>query len=302
MPYDAWGRPDPTKRLWTGVLLAVLACVAALVLSAFTLMRQQGILDQERAARRAAVTNLRHDLNALQGTNAKLKGRLQTAETKLTRRDVGIAPLAARALRSVFTVRTDYGLGSGFFAWRKDESSYVLTAYHVVDKQKLGGVTLSRKGGSWAGEIEAIDPKDDLALIRLDGQPRGAAPLWQQPNTTLPPTGDELLLIGSPFGLEGTVTTGVVSRVTKSIIQTDAAANPGNSGRACYRQERPDRGRTRRRSAQRAEHQLRRPDRPRLREAPPLLLAAARGRPAHAASVTPRCRRRRPTRCTSSRR
>ena len=42
--------------------------------------------------------------------------------------------------------------------------------------------------------------------------------------------GDQLLLVGSPFGLEGTVTTGVVSRVSRREIQTDAAANPGNSG------------------------------------------------------------------------
>lgn len=46
----------------------------------------------------------------------------------------------------------------------------------------------------------------------------------------MPKPGDELLLIGSPYGLDGTVTTGVVSRVSKRAIQTDAAANPGNSG------------------------------------------------------------------------
>jgi S1-C subfamily serine protease len=45
-----------------------------------------------------------------------------------------------------------------------------------------------------------------------------------------PAAGDQLILIGSPFGLSGTVTTGIVSRVTKRLIQTDAAANPGNSG------------------------------------------------------------------------
>jgi serine protease Do len=64
----------------------------------------------------------------------------------------------------------------------------------------------------------------------VDGKPAGAAPLWQQPDTAPPRTGDELLLLGSPYGLQGTVTTGIVSRVTKKYIQTDAAANPGNSG------------------------------------------------------------------------
>ena len=54
--------------------------------------------------------------------------------------------------------------------------------------------------------------------------------MWQAPRRTLPQTGDELLLVGSPYGLYGTVTTGVVSRVSWKVIQTDAAANPGNSG------------------------------------------------------------------------
>ena len=58
-----------------------------------------------------------------------------------------------------------------------------------------------------------------------------APPLWQKPNNGLSPLpGDTLLLVGSPYGLEGTVTTGIVSRVTYDAIQTDAAANPGNSG------------------------------------------------------------------------
>ncbi len=58
-----------------------------------------------------------------------------------------------------------------------------------------------------------------------------APPLWQQPQLSVSPVvGDQLLLLGSPYGLEGTVTTGVVSRVSYDAIQTDAAANPGNSG------------------------------------------------------------------------
>jgi S1-C subfamily serine protease len=55
--------------------------------------------------------------------------------------------------------------------------------------------------------------------------------LWQDPNVQPTPiVGETLLLVGSPYGLEGTVTTGVVSRITYNEIQTDAAANPGNSG------------------------------------------------------------------------
>ena len=90
---------------------------------------------------------------------------------------------------------------------------------------------MKRKGGSWAGEVMVRDSENDLALVRVSGSPAGAAPLWQDVHAGSPPRpGDQLLLIGSPYGLEGTVTTGIVSRVTKKVIQTDAAANPGNSG------------------------------------------------------------------------
>ena len=78
--------------------------------------------------------------------------------------------------------------------------------------------------------MTAVDPKHDLAVIRISAKPAGARPLWQTPRTRLPRAGDQLLLLGSPYGLYGTVTTGIVSRVTARAIQTDAAANPGNSG------------------------------------------------------------------------
>jgi serine protease Do len=133
-------------------------------------------------------------------------------------------------LRSVFTVETENGLGSGFVAWTDGDASYLVTANHVVEGQLGTGVTISRKGGSWSGEITAVDPKHDLALIRIDAKPAGAVPLWQSPGVRVPRTGDQLLLVGSPYGLYGTVTTGIVSRVTRRVIQTDAAANPGNSG------------------------------------------------------------------------
>jgi S1-C subfamily serine protease len=99
-----------------------------------------------------------------------------------------------------------------------------------VEGQVSGAVTVSRKGGSWSGEIDAVDPKHDLAVIRISAEPAGARPLWQSARTRPPRAGDQLLLLGSPYGLYGTVTTGIVSRVTSRVIQTDAAANPGNSG------------------------------------------------------------------------
>jgi S1-C subfamily serine protease len=229
---ETWDDSSPRRRPLAFVVGALVAvCLAGTALSTFTLVRQRGAIARERAAWTAEASKLRHDIDALSGSGQKLAGRLNSAERTLKRRETGIAPIAARALRSVFTVETEVGFGSGFVAWQEGSASFLVTAHHVVDGNISSGVTISRKGGSWAGVIEAVDPANDLALIRINGKPAGAKPLWQFVDSrATPKPGDELILVGSPFGLQGTVTTGVVSRVTTKAVQTDAAANPGNSG------------------------------------------------------------------------
>ena len=229
MTYDETWDDNPARRLPLAPFAIVLA-LAAVAASIYALYRQSSVLGSERSARRAEIGRLQKQVTLLQSRDAALAGRLGSAEQTLKRRDTGIAPLASRVLKSVFTVETDRGLGSGFIAWRDANGSYLLTANHVVEGQVSGAVTVSRKGGSWSGEIDAVDPKHDLAVIRISAKPAGAAPLWQSARTQPPRAGDQLLLLGSPYGLYGTVTTGIVSRVTKKLIQTDAAANPGNSG------------------------------------------------------------------------
>ncbi len=227
MAYESWDERSvsPGVKLAMAGVFAVGA--AALAFSWYTYRHQQSLVQAERDARVAQVATLRGQLNALRGRNASLTGSVQALQTKQN----DLAPLAKRALASVFTVYSDRELGSGFVGWNDDNSSYVITARHVVATNLGGFVTLSRAGGgSWQGDIMAEDVKNDLAVIRLDGHPAGAAPLWQKPLRKPPAAGDALLLVGSPYGLKGTVTTGIVSRVTPKRIQTDAAANPGNSG------------------------------------------------------------------------
>ena len=231
MAYDSWDdrSSSPGVKLAVGAVLCLGA--AALGLAAYTYHRQRILVSEERDARVAEVAGLRTQIDSLRGRDKTLTGRLSSAESELKTKQQGIGTLATRVLRSVFTVHTDTGLASGFVGWAAGGSSYVVTANHVVAHNLGGFVTLSRPGGgSWQGEIAGVDGKNDLAVIRVDGYPAGAAPLWQKPGAAPPKTGDELLLVGSPYGLEGTVTTGVVSRVTPKRIQTDAAANPGNSG------------------------------------------------------------------------
>lgn len=226
MSYDEYERRGRTLSL--PAVVAGLAVLAALGVSLFAVatVREQSL----------KVELLETDVRELEGrmerfrlADEQLGARLNDSETKLRQKDQGIAPLAARVLKSVFTVNTDDGLGAGFAGWRNDGALYVVTAAHVVSEVGQQ-VLLERNTGSWRAEVVARDRSKDLAVLRVDGNPVGAKPLWQKPNANKPRVGDELLLIGSPFGLGGTVTSGVVSRVRPKEIQTDAAANPGNSG------------------------------------------------------------------------
>ena len=232
MTYDETWEPGGARRWPALAAIAALAlAMLATIVAAAAYVQRDSMLRDERAARRADVARLQKTIGAVATRNERLITRLASAEQTLKRRETGVAPLAARVLKSVFTVETDYGLGTGFVAWQDGGASYLITAHHVVDSVLSGGVTITRKKASWQGEIVSLDKKNDLALIRINGHPANAKPLWQNPHATKrPDPGDQLLLVGSPFGLYGTVTTGIISRVGRKLIQTDAAANPGNSG------------------------------------------------------------------------
>jgi S1-C subfamily serine protease len=225
------GYDDYETRRRLPSLPAIVAGVAVLAavgvsLFAYATAQTQGL----------KVDLLETDVRELEGrledfrlTDQQLEGRVKGAEGKLRKKDAGQAPLAAKILKSVFTVETRDGLGAGFAGWVEDGTLYVVTAAHVVSE--VGEqVMLDRNNGSWGAQVVGRDVKRDLAVLRVSGRPVGAAPLWQKPLRNRPRPGDELLLVGSPFGLGGTVTSGVVSAVRPQAIQTDAAANPGNSG------------------------------------------------------------------------
>jgi S1-C subfamily serine protease len=221
----------PTRRLSAATIVVVLMVAAAAAVAALAYRHAQ-IHDADVRALDARVDALERQVTALAASSRRIDAHVHATDRTLERKDAGVAPLAARILRSVFRVQTSSGwFGTGWAAWATDGQTYLITANHVVEHQSGGNVTLERGTGSWAGEVVKSDPNNDLALIRIDGHPRGAAPLWQSSAARATPRpGDLLLLAGSPYGLDGTVTTGIVSRVTHRTIQTDAAANPGNSG------------------------------------------------------------------------
>jgi S1-C subfamily serine protease len=126
------------------------------------------------------------------------------------------------------------GQGSGFIL---DKQGHILTNYHVIaDAQKIEVTTYDKHRSK--ARVIGRDPSHDLALLQIDAAPNLIpAVLADSKNLVV---GQKVYAIGNPFGLQGTMTTGIISAIRsihspqgnpiENAIQTDAAINPGNSG------------------------------------------------------------------------
>ncbi|TLW89658.1 PDZ domain-containing protein [Saccharomonospora piscinae] len=180
-----------------------------------------------------------------------LTGELNIAEADAAKeRPAGsVADIAQQVAPSVVSIEVEAGqaggVGSGVVI---DPEGYVLTNHHVVsrasrdDNAKVTVVFID--GTRTSGEVVGTDPKTDLAVLKVNVE--NPVVIEVGDSAELAP-GDRVMAIGSPFGLENTVTEGIVSAlnrpvtapgengdppVTYDAIQTDAAINPGNSGGA----------------------------------------------------------------------
>jgi putative serine protease PepD len=126
--------------------------------------------------------------------------------------------------------------GTGFVY---DTNGDILTNQHVVDGASSVSVKFS-DGSTYKGTVVGTDPSTDVAVVHVDAPASKLAPLTLADSSNVQ-VGDGVVAIGNPFGLEGTVTSGIVSAVGREItapdstpiegaIQTDAAINHGNSG------------------------------------------------------------------------
>ena len=120
-----------------------------------------------------------------------------------------------------------------------DERGFVLTNYHVIEGAARVYVSLA-DGERLQGDVVGTDPENDLAVVRFDPQGRQLETIPMGDSDALR-VGQTVLAIGNPFGLDRTLTTGIVSGlgrplrarnnlVIRDMIQTDASINPGNSG------------------------------------------------------------------------
>ena len=141
-----------------------------------------------------------------------------------------------RQMFSLNVLEIPQGAGSGFI-W--DDSGLIVTNYHVVARANKLTVTLSDQQ-EFEAQVVGLAPERDLAVLRLTDPPEGLVELPLGDSSELS-VGRKVLAIGNPFGLDTTLTVGVVSalgreiqspsgRKIRGVIQTDAAINPGNSG------------------------------------------------------------------------
>ena len=143
---------------------------------------------------------------------------------------------AARGLFSRDVEAIPSGTGTGF-VW--DDQGHVVTNFHVVQSGDAAQVTLSDQS-SWKARLVGAFPDRDLAVLRIDPPRERIRPILIGSSSDLQ-VGQRVYAIGNPFGLDQTLTTGIVSaldreiqsvtqRSIRGVIQTDAAINPGNSG------------------------------------------------------------------------
>jgi S1-C subfamily serine protease len=130
-------------------------------------------------------------------------------------------------------------LGSGFVY---DSQGHIVTNYHVIDGATKADVTFT-DGNTYSAKVIGKDPNSDLAVLQITGDfsQENVVPLPLADFSTVRP-GEQVIAIGNPFGLSGTITTGIISATGRllpnpdtgfsipNMIQTDAAINPGNSG------------------------------------------------------------------------
>ena len=170
---------------------------------------------------------------------------LATSHSNIDRAPNSIAGIAARVSPSVVSINSlsnqGEDTGSGFFL---ESNGTILTNNHVVEGAVLsqGKITVNLTNGkSYPATVVGRDAAYDLAVLKIEVTDAPALPLGDSDKVQV---GDNVIAIGSPLGLAGTVTTGIISAKNRAVtsgngtgessfinaLQTDAAINPGNSG------------------------------------------------------------------------
>jgi S1-C subfamily serine protease len=223
-------RPQP-RSLTTLLPLLLVLVSALLVVQVWNLWKRGGLptrtLQPDATARPIAPAG---DLAEDEKATIALFKQSSKSVVHITTSEVG---------RDYFTLsETELELGSGSgFLW--DENGNVVTNFHVIENADRFKVTLADQS-SWDGVEIGRAPDRDVAVLRINAPKGRLQPLLIGTSKNLE-VGQKVFAIGNPFGLDHTLTTGIISglgrqiksrtgRVIDGVIQTDAAINPGNSG------------------------------------------------------------------------
>ena len=154
----------------------------------------------------------------VRSTTTNIGANLVETNNKVERAPDSIAALAARVIPAVVSISvkgsSGSGTGSGFFL---DSNGYILTNNHVVEAAATRGtITVELSNGrKYGAKLIGRDNSYDLAVLKIDVT---SAPTLQLGNSDLAQVGDSVIAIGSPLGLSGTVTSGIISSKNRNII------------------------------------------------------------------------------------
>ncbi|MDA4127229.1 MAG: trypsin-like peptidase domain-containing protein [Thaumarchaeota archaeon] len=244
---------EPKKSSSRGILLA-LAVVILLTVAAVAYYNSTRTTGPGASAE---ISSLQLRLNNLQQLNSALQSQLASKSSNTTLPNMGPESLYANASRSVVTVQGDvvttqntfFGQtksvavvqGSGFVASFQN-SYYIVTNNHVVGGASNITATFS-DGNAYTASVKGSDQHSDLAVLSVNAPTSEFFPLPIVSSSQAVHVGESVYAIGSPFGLSGSMTFGIVSQVGRTItestnttrsianvIQFSAPINPGNSG------------------------------------------------------------------------
>ena len=236
------GRPAMAREPRRGPGAVLTAIIAALVSALITIPLTLGLVDSELARSAPATEDAAVDPaeeQAEEQAEAAEAGAITEPLAEVREQGMsGVAAVASAVSPSVAFVQVGQGSGSAVVF----RDGYLLTNAHVVGTAGTVEVTLP-DSTTVTADVVGTDPTSDIAVIEVADAVL-PAPVYAE---ELPAVGETAVAIGSPFGLEGSVTSGVVSALNRTIpagsaqggqnilidlIQTDAPINPGNSGGA----------------------------------------------------------------------
>ncbi|MFC0531074.1 S1C family serine protease [Phytohabitans kaempferiae] len=230
--YPAYGPPSqPPRRKpsWLGLTALALALILGIV-AVFQAIQIRDLQNRVAAGDRALAEGQAADQSRMDG----LEGRTTELETEAGKA-FNPEAISSEVLPSVFRVAAGQFTGTAFAVGKQTGSSTNLfTNYHVVESVWDSGqreVFIERKDQRWPATIVRVDEDADVAQLRTNNKFTGLATAREAAKS-----GQQIVVVGAPLGLEDTVTTGVISAIRKdeggsgTVIQFDAPINPGNSG------------------------------------------------------------------------